>query len=297
MITICIPIYNFDVSSLVQKLSEQITQVNAEIIIIDDCSFPKYLILNEKICSQHTYIKLPINVGRSKIRNQFLKHSKFEHLLFLDCDSKINSKKYISNYINFIENNKYDVIFGGRVYPNDCSNRNYMLSWKYGVLTESKSAKTRGLNSYKSFMSNNFLITKKVFNKVKFDERLTKYGHEDTLFSYTIKNNGLQITHIENPVLNGDIEDNTTFLRKTEIGISNLHLILENQKSNDFFKHIALIHFYERIKAKKLENIAYYIFTLCKPILRFTLVKGYINLKLFSFYKLGLFIEQKKDVH
>ena len=94
MLSVCIPVYNFNVTSLVEELSKQVRnlEVQVEIIIIDDCSLEAFRQVNEKACSRETYIKLSENIGRSKIRNLFLEHAANEYLLFLDCDSVVISE-------------------------------------------------------------------------------------------------------------------------------------------------------------------------------------------------------------
>ncbi|WP_318544866.1 glycosyltransferase family protein [Marixanthotalea marina] len=66
MISICIPIYNFDVTNLVETLSFQLKTLNifSEIVLIDDASDVSFRELNEKICSEHHYIKLDKNINR-----------------------------------------------------------------------------------------------------------------------------------------------------------------------------------------------------------------------------------------
>ena len=57
------------------------------------------------------------------------------------------------------------------------------------------------------------------FKKISFNERLSGYGHEDTLFGYELNKNNIQIHHIDNPVLNGHLDTNEAFLLKTEEGL------------------------------------------------------------------------------
>ena len=88
MISICIPIYNFDCTPLIQALEEQILQCGSaiKIIAIDDGSDKAFEEINKKILLKHNYIVLPKNIGRAKIRNLFLKHTDDKYLLYLDCD-------------------------------------------------------------------------------------------------------------------------------------------------------------------------------------------------------------------
>lgn len=294
MLSICIPIYNFNISSLLEDLQNQISGLDKEIeiVVIDDCSTEKYKTLNKEKCSEINYIELEKNVGRSKIRNLFFDHTKFENLLFLDCDSIICNKNFIQLYLNEIQRNEYKIIVGGRIYPAFCPSKNQKLSWKYGVHVESKPAHTRSENPFTSFMTNNFLIKKEVLSAVKFDENLTQYGHEDTLFGFQLKQHNIQIKHIENPILNGDIEDNMTFIKKTELGIENLAYLFETiHEKNSFSKQINLLRFYERIHERKMTWILKLIFFVFKNPIRYLLKNGIVNLSLFAFYKLGYFIQ------
>ena len=117
MLSVCIPVYNFDVTELIFDIRNQINtdDLDAEIIFIDDASQEEMRQRNEivKSLTDH-YILLEKNIGRSKIRNLFLKYSKSDYLLFLDCDGKIITKGFIKNYINFINNHHPDVVYGGR---------------------------------------------------------------------------------------------------------------------------------------------------------------------------------------
>lgn len=297
MISICIPIYNLDVTNLISDLAEQIETQNlsCEIVLIDDGSNKEYLVKNEAICNKHIYIKLPKNIGRSKIRNLFTQYVTKEHLLFLDCDSTITSSLFLTNYMDYIsKKSSYNVVFGGSVYNIKKPKRNKMLRWKYGIEKESQPLAIRRLSPNNSFMTNNFLIEKKVFNTVKFDERIQKYGHEDTLFGYELSKNEYVINHMDNTVLNENIESNTAYLFKIELANKNLISILE-YVNNDvmLIEKISLLRFYEKIKKLKLISIVYFLFILCKYPTQFLLKKGYVNINLFNFYKLGIFIHYK----
>ena len=294
MISVCIPIYNFDVSQLLDELSRQSNQMDVpcEIILIDDCSSEKYKKLNESGCKKHTYIELDKNIGRAKIRNLFPDYANFEHLLFLDCDVTIVSKGFLASYINVVKQGDNNIICGGTIYSNLKPERDKLLRWKYGIRRESQSIEARKLSPNKSFMTPNFLIFKKIFKEVKFDERITEYGHEDTLFGFELKKKGITVYHIDNPILIEDIEENSKFLEKTEQGIFSLiNVLAYTDYDSEFKQDINILNIYEKLKSRGLINLVYIVFTLVKPLLKFLFVKGYVNLRLFDFYKLGTLIQ------
>ena len=297
MLSICIPIYNFNVTSLIDKLSQQIKKADVlcEIILIDDCSAEEFKKINENVCRKEIYIQLDKNIGRAKIRNLFLKYAKYDYLLFLDCDTFIISDDFVAQYILTICKNEYDVICGGVIYDNYRPERSKRLRWKYGIKKESKPLNIRVLSPNKSFMTSNFIINRRIFEQTKFDERITEYGHEDTLFGFMLKKNGINVKHIDNPVLHGDIDYNTGYLRKTEKGIINLiHILSYVDYDHQFIQDVTILKNYNNLSSKKLTGIINILFICFKPLLKLMFIKGYVNLMLFDFYKLGILIQNYK---
>ncbi len=295
MLSICIPIYNFDVTELVNALTEQSLKqsIPIEIVLIDDASDEDYKKINRGTCKQHTYIELEKNVGRSIIRNLFLQYTDAQNLLYIDCDSKIISESYLSTYVDALLQTKHPVICGGRIFANINPGKNYLLRWKYGIQKESKPYETRALHPNASFMTNNFLISRAILNEIKFDSRISEYGHEDTLFGFELKKNGIHIHHIENPVLNGDLETNLEFLEKTEKGILNLIKILGFISDKEgFIEDLTLLKFYIKLKNKNLTPFFRWVFLGSKPLLRYLLIHGNSNMSMFDFYKLGYLTQQ-----
>ena len=136
-------------------------------------------------------------------------------------------------------------------------------------------------------MTNNFLIRTKVFEAIKFDESLVGYGHEDTLFGFELKKNNVQIVHIDNPILNGDYQENETYLHQTEKGISNLVQMLKYKNyDKNLIEDVTLLRTYYKLYTfRKPIKI---VFRLCKPVIKYFLAKGFVSLYLFDFYKLGI---------
>ena len=288
MISICIPIYNFNVSALVTALEKQIAQCpeKAQIVLIDDASSQEFKDLNEAVCSKYFYLKLEENIGRSAIRNLFLEHAEHDYLLFLDCDSLVEHPGFIANYLAAIRQNPDDVICGGRVYRPQAPDKEHYLRWKYGIKKESKSAIERAKNPNSSFMTNNFVVAKNVLKAIGFDERLKNYGHEDTLFGYELKENNIEVKHIDNPVVNGHLETNAVYIANTEKAIENLARILDfTNHDKELIKDVTLLTTYKRFKFfKPLIRLFHSGFG---PLIKKRLTKGKVSLNAFDCYKLG----------
>lgn len=225
MLSILIPIYNTYISTLVKELHDQCTRINIEfeIICFDDDSESKYKEKNREVgYTLHvSYIELSENHGRSKIRNMLAKNSRYAHLLFLDSDSKVKSRKFIKNYVSLL--GKYSVISGGRKYnPTSPKNQNKILHWKYGSSRECPPLRKRNRKSYQYFHSNNFLIDKDIFIKIQFDTTIEEYGYEDLVFGKTLKDGGFNIHHIDNPVIHKKLKPFEAFMHSIDLASENL---------------------------------------------------------------------------
>lgn len=136
-------------------------------------------------------------------------------------------------------------------------------------------------------MTHNFVIKKSILKTVGFDERLTSYGHEDTLFGFHLKKKNVQVMHIHNPILNGDLETNSSYVLSAEKANDNLIKILGFlEYDKEFIKDVSLLKIY--FKAVKFKGLIRLVFKVLKPLLKKMLVLGFVNLYLFDFYKLGI---------
>lgn len=295
MLSVCIPVYNTDINPLINALIKEIDKYKlaVEIITIDDASSDKWEKINNNAFKKVRNIKLQTNIGRARIRNLFLQYAIYEYLLFIDNDSLIISEKFLSTYLNSIKQNTTAVICGGRIYNSKPASRKQLLRWKYGIKKESRSLNDRIQEPYKSFMTNNFMIHRRILEKIPFDEHLDGYGHEDTLFGYCLKKDQIPVRHIDNPIMNGEIENNEEYLKKTEEAICSLIKIL-NIVNNDpeFINDIKLLSAYTKLSSAGMVNFTYFLFILSKPFIRFMLIKGLISIRLFNFFKLGIFINK-----
>ncbi|SDR72520.1 Glycosyltransferase involved in cell wall bisynthesis [Polaribacter sp. KT25b] len=275
MISVLIPTYNYNAYNLVAEIHRQFIKSNIkfEIICLDDGSYSKENILNEKI-NTLSYSKFEIlqdNIGRSAIRNLLAKKANFNWLLFLDADVIPVKSDFITTYFKQISK-KNNVFCGGIAYENHTKNKKY-LRYKYGKKHEEVALEERIKEPLKYFFTGNFFIAKKVFEKVKFEEKLLEYGKEDLLFSVSLLEKKLSINHIKNEVFHLGIDDNKIFIAKTKKAMDNLVFLgkegfLENEKQRllafvDLLTRLKLNYlliklypFFER-KAEKLSSVRY----------------------------------------
>lgn len=284
MISILIPIYNFDIRKLVRELSNQAerTGVPYEINCLDDGSDWTFRKVNKEVASlSHIHYKeLSTNVGRSRIRNLLAEQAQYDSLLFLDCDGIPAQGNFIELYCKHLP--ACQVVVGGRRYQDETPPLPQLLHWQVGRHREARL--TAG------FQSNNFLIARSDFLSIRFDEQLKGYGHEDTLFGHELQSRELEVLHIFNPVIHLGLESSDVFLQKQEEAIYNLVRLHSNQP----WIRTKLITFAEQIEQARLARICIAAFSKTKLRLKRNLLGTRPRLLSLDLYKMGLYLTCKR---
>lgn len=302
MLSVLIPIYNYDVNPLVTTLDQQLTQAGIpyEIILTDDNS--NNLDIRERNASlvrlENTlYIQNQENMGRAKIRNLLADTAQYPYLLFIDCDAAIQHQDYIKKYIEAIEVIRQQPLFvinGGVAYQNEKPDHQYILRWTFGKKREEETADRRSLKPYHHFTPFNIVITKSLFQQFRFDETLTTYGHEDTLFGCQLKEYNIPCLHINNALIHIGLDKNTVYLKKLRTSIDNIILLSENKKINQhFLEENRLLRTYKLCRKIGLHSLLNFIFqnNQAKMENKLTLTP---NMFLLDLYKLSYLAYKKK---
>jgi len=289
MLSVLIPTYNYDVTNLVTQLHNQLSKNNIhfEIIVIDDSSTNKALAQQSKIITKFKsvhFLELKENIGRSKIRNLLAAKASYNWLLFLDNDVIIKSVSYINNYINAI-NNDVDIIYGGLEYNHEHSQN--LLRTIVGKKREAINYNKRILSQKSHFLFSNVLLQKTIFNSVKFDESITNYGHEDTLFQYQSGLKNHRVLHIDNSVFHNGLESNTMYLSKIQESLKTLFDLERNNKLPHDYTKIQLYN--SLLKKYYLRTPFFYISNLFKRFIISNLKSEKPSLVLFDIFKLNYF--------
>ena len=289
MLSILIPTYNFNITKLVNTLHTLAleTYVDFEILVMEDGS-TKYLDENKAVADLEfcNYTVLTGNIGRSAIRNRLADEALYEHLLFLDCDGEIKSPYFVEKYLSFCREDC--VVVGGTAYDADNQNPNYSLRLKYGREREAKTARDREKpEHFLHFSTFNFLISKKIFNQIRFDENIDGYGHEDTLFGHQITLLNCEVHHIDNPLFHNGLDDNKSFIKKTEEGTRNLFLLYQTGKYPFLRNQSKLLNTFIKLDAKHLTPVLSALFDIFKGIMYANLTGKKPSLKVYDIYKLS----------
>jgi len=225
MLSVLIPTYNFNAVALVNELHKQLLKLKVpfEIICVDDGSKSTLNQQNEKIntLAYARFKALNDNVGRSAIRNYLSEEAAYNWLLFLDSDVMPVSPLFIDNYLKEAAQ-KTDAVFCGGIRYIASDENKKLLRYKYGIKFEEMHVDKRNKRPYKFFFTSNFLIYKTTFNKIRFEEKLIKYGREDLLFSRTLKAENFPIIHVKNEVYHLGIDTDAAFVHKTKQAMENI---------------------------------------------------------------------------
>lgn len=289
ILSICIPIYNTDIRPLATELHRQIQAHSSEVelLFLDDASDIFFKELNRSVGTISDYQELQVNIGRSKIRNAFLPFVKGTHLLFLDGDSIVHRTDFIQKYLQFIRDHSIDLLVGGREETTSRPSRSQLLRWEYSRKRESKTTEERIADRTSGFKSNNFIVRKSIFQENPFDESITSYGHEDTLFGFQLSTKGIVCHHIDNPIKNDDLVENHEFLLKTKDAVSNLWQISQKLKDDHFNEQQKLLTMAMSIHESKFIRLVFHASgQVLQPMLSFLLTKGFFRLWMFDLYRL-----------
>lgn len=289
-LSILIPTFNFDCRILVKDLLRQLPE-DGEIIVADDCSTEPWMknVMNDIANYGHCRTLLSEkNLGRAGIRNKLADFALGEWLIFIDCDAKVANDNFIKNYTNAA--NGYDVICGGTGNFAECPSEECLLRYKYETQAEKAlTLKKRVSQPYSQFTTFNFMARKSVFQKVRFDEGIHGYGHEDTAFGLQLQEHKLRVNHIDNKLIHTGLEPSPVYLKKTESALHSLSLLPEEIRSGT-----RLGELHKRLASFHLDYFAALFHRMAGEILKSSLCGRHPSLILFALYKLCFYCNEMR---
>lgn len=300
-ISLLIPVFDYDIVALVYSMKNAMGKVPEfyEIIIGDDGSSTEYREKYRSLQAENVkVISSKKNIGRAAIRNRLALEAKGDFILFIDADVVLpgTAEAYILKWIPFMETSR--VICGGILYHDGApGDPDKLLRWKFGKWREQKSAVERNKHPHAGFSTFNVLIEKSVFSKIRFNEELKQYGHEDTLLGYQLKKAGIDILHIDNGLIHEGLESNRDFLNKTKLGIENLSKLFDKVTDKKAFSEtVRVLGIYNKLKFLGLTRIMAAIFIKYRDRMEIRLDSSDISLLLFAFYKMSMFCTYR-EIH
>lgn len=306
-LSILLPSYNNVCVSLVQALQRQADALRGkldkpfryEIIVADDGSTDAACIDANRVIGDMLhcrYLRMEQNVGRAQIRNVLISESRGDYALLIDSDLFLCDDNYLYKYAT----STADVVYGGTriggegfaMVDNEANTEHLKGNLRY--IYEKKAepshrAVFRQLRPNQEISVCNLYARRDIMEAHPFDSRFKAYGYEDVLFGKRLAESGIEVTHIDNPVLINEFEPNSVFVKKTEEAILTLCRFEQDLEGYSNLKTkvttlcryipLSLFRLWHRImKNKEKRNL-----TGSKP-----------SLLLFKLYKLGFFLENRK---
>lgn len=224
MLSVLIPVYNYNITQLVNELHEQLvaSNIDFEIICLDDKSNQDIIDSNLSIgeLSNTTYKLSDKNNGIAVTRQILVDAAIYGWIILIDADMELIDDNYILNYLQAI-NNGYEVIFGGVSYKDIQPNSDNILRWKYGKQCEELNAKKRNKRPYKVTSAANLCIKKDVYKQFGLGDVGNSYGM-DIFLGPQLKLHKVSVIHINNSVYHLGLESSSKYLSKVEFAISTL---------------------------------------------------------------------------
>jgi glycosyltransferase involved in cell wall biosynthesis len=300
-ISLLIPVFDYDIVALVHSMKSALGKVPefCEILIGDDGSSSEFKEKYRSLESDEVkLISSEKNIGRAAIRNKLALEAKGDFLLFIDADAMLTgtAEGYMLAWLPMTS--VYKVLSGGTLYhespPGDPDK---LLRWKYGHSKEQRTAAERNKHPHADFSTFNVLFDKSIFSKIRFNEELKQYGHEDTLMGYQLKKAGIDVLHINNGLMHEGLESNKDFLNKTKLGIENLSKLFDCVTDKKAFSGtVRLLRVYNRFRFFRLTRVLAGIFIRYRERMEIRLDSSKISLRLFSIYKICMFCTYR-EIH
>jgi glycosyltransferase involved in cell wall biosynthesis len=293
-ISLLIPVCDYDIVALVCSMKGYVGKIPEfiEILIGDDGSTAENKAKYKSLEGDGVrVISSEKNIGRAAIRNRLALEAKGDFILFIDADTMFpaTGEAYLLKWVPYLKG--ASVMSGGILYhespPGDPDK---ILRWKYGSKREVRKASDRNKHPYTAFSTFNVLFDRTIFSRLRFNEELKEYGHEDTLMSYQLKKAGINIFHIDNGLVHEGLESNREYLNKTKLGIKNLSKLYDSvTDKRAFMSSLRILRVYNIIRFFRLELILTGIYIRYRERMEIRIDSAKSPLWLFSFYKMCMF--------
>ena len=250
-LSVLIPYYKDDPTALLHALLSQTTeQSNVEVLIYDDGTGDADL--NAKVCaavkSAHSSVHLMIaheNKGRSAARNALQENAKADWVLFLDADMRPVSHRFLSDYVELIDAEMADVIFGGFTVPEKADSADQELHRALSEVSDCLSLAARQAAGPQFVASSNLAVRKAVLDAEGFDDGFIGWGWEDSEWAARVAKR-FELIHADIPALHLGLESTETLLRRFKT--SGHNYVRFTEKHPDIAKTLSLFKISQKLR-------------------------------------------------
>lgn len=218
-ISVCVPIYRYDVSKLMDALAACRLSALTEIVFYDDGSGDTEMLTGLMGRAGHTSMAVrivagAINRGRSAARNAAMKHARGEWVLLLDADMMPDGPGFLESYFDAVEAAKRPaVIVGGYSLASAPRSPATNLHRWQSVTSECLDAAARSQAPGRYVFSSNVLIHREVLAACPFDEAFAGWGWEDTDWGLRLQKQ-FPVIHIDNTATHLGLDSDAALMAK-----------------------------------------------------------------------------------
>ena len=218
-ISVCVPVYRYDVSALMDAIATCKLSALVEIIFYDDGSGDTEMLTALMSRAGHTTMAVRIvagtlNRGRSAARNAATRHARGEWILLLDADMMPDGPRFLEAYFDAVEAAKRPaVIVGGYSLASAPRSSATSLHRWQAVTSECVDAATRRQAPGRFVFSSNVLVHRDILAACPFDESFAGWGWEDTDWGLRLEKQ-FPVIHIDNTATHLGLDSDKALMAK-----------------------------------------------------------------------------------
>jgi len=185
-LSVCVPLYRYDVAKLMDALAACASSALVEIIVYDDGSGDSAMLARleshaGRVPAAIRIVSAAANRGRSAARNAAIRHARSDWRLFLDADMIPDGERFLEQYLDAIDTTwEPAIIVGGYSLASAPKDRRFALHRWQAAASECLPAAARNATPGRYVFSSNVLVHRLVLDACPFDERFSAWGWEDT---------------------------------------------------------------------------------------------------------------------
>lgn len=202
-LSVCVPVYRYDATRLLDALAGCASSSLVEIILYDDGSGDDDLLAKleaqaGRMAAAVRIVSAAANRGRSAARNAAMRHARTDWYLLLDADMIPDDSKFLENYLDVMDVTwEPAVIVGGYSLNSAPKDRKFALHRWQAEASECLTAAARSAAPGRYVFTSNVLVHRLVLQACPFDARFAAWGWEDTDWGLRAQH-WFSVRHIDN---------------------------------------------------------------------------------------------------
>lgn len=217
-LSVLVPFYKDDATSLLRDLDTQIIGRPIEVLFYDDGTKDTELTTSmtravNAAKGSVTLISNTDNQGRSAARNALFEAAKADWVLFLDADMRPSRDAFLETYISLINSCGAEIIFGGFEVEAQQEDADRDVHRALSEISDCLTLDERQAGGPQYVASSNLCVRRDVLETEPFDSGFTGWGWEDSEWAARVSKR-FTLVHVDNPAVHLGLETTETLLKR-----------------------------------------------------------------------------------